>query len=353
MVLATMQQSLRVQQAPSRLCGSPLPAPQTAVRSPVTRWSALQQNSNRTQPKVTEVTSDPVMEGPTAAAKCWCGKSKRSCLTYRKSNAHVRFTGAIQAHTVDRTAYSQKVKQGSGNERVLRYPDGRVRCIRYPLTTTDNEIQSDHVDVTVSYEEDWDPDRWDDIDWPWDTASLWEDAGSSTAAVVTPLPSQPAHEFILQQKTRHTFNSPADLLRTLNAAGYMQAQQDLLQEVQNSYEIHTGSPWIQSRPVFVLVQQQAHSDVPVTYTLKTKVSWTAAEDELSKVLKRRRADGSSLIKLDQLQEGIVLFEDVADAEQYSSYMEAETSAQARCAEHLCTSLWFLLVVYRHWTAYTI
>lgn len=48
-------------------------------------------------------------------------------------------------------------------------------------------------------------------------------------------------------------------------------------------QIHTGSPWIQSRPIFVLVQQQAHSDVPVTYTLKTKVSWTAAEDELSKV----------------------------------------------------------------------
>jgi len=48
-------------------------------------------------------------------------------------------------------------------------------------------------------------------------------------------------------------------------------------------QIHTGSPWIQSRPVFVLVQQQAHHDVPVTYTLKTKVSWTAAEDELSKV----------------------------------------------------------------------
>ena len=48
-------------------------------------------------------------------------------------------------------------------------------------------------------------------------------------------------------------------------------------------QIHTGSPWIQSRPVFVLVQQQPNTDVPLTYTLKTKVSWTAAEDELSKV----------------------------------------------------------------------
>ncbi|DBB13946.1 TPA: hypothetical protein ACH3X3_000925 [Trebouxia sp. C0006] len=77
MLLATMQQSLRVQQAPSRLYGSPLSAPKAAVRSPATRCSALQQNSSRTQPKITEVTSDPVREGPTSAAKCWCGKSKR------------------------------------------------------------------------------------------------------------------------------------------------------------------------------------------------------------------------------------------------------------------------------------
>ncbi len=70
MVLATMQQSLRVQQPPSRLCGSPLSAPQAAVRSPATRCSALQQNSNWTQPKVTEVTCDPVRESPTAVGLC-------------------------------------------------------------------------------------------------------------------------------------------------------------------------------------------------------------------------------------------------------------------------------------------
>ena len=144
------------------------------------------------------------------SAKSLSVRRATHCLTgSRKSNAHVRSVGATQAHTSDRTVYSQKVKQGSGNERVLRYPDGRVRCIRYPLTTTDNKTQSDQVDVTVSYEEDWDPDRWDDIDWPWDTSSLWEGGSSCNAAVVTPLTSQPAHESILQQKvTRMLRQSP-------------------------------------------------------------------------------------------------------------------------------------------------
>ena len=47
------------------------------------------------------------------------------------------------------------------------------------------------------------------------------------------------------------------------------------------------------------------------------------------VLKRRRADGSSLIKVDQLRDGVVLFEDAADAERYSNYLEADTTNQAR------------------------
>ena len=38
-------------------------------------------------------------------------------------------------------------------------------------------------------------------------------------------------------QTRHTFESPADLLRTLNAEGYLRAQQELMKQVQNSYEV--------------------------------------------------------------------------------------------------------------------
>lgn len=42
---------------------------------------------------------------------------------------------------------------------------------------------------------------------------------------------------LLVMQARHTFTSPADLLRTLNAEGYMQAQEELLQQVQTSYEV--------------------------------------------------------------------------------------------------------------------
>lgn len=48
-------------------------------------------------------------------------------------------------------------------------------------------------------------------------------------------------------------------------------------------QIHTECPWLVSRPVFVLIQQQPMIDTPMTYSLRTKVSWTAAESELTKV----------------------------------------------------------------------
>lgn len=126
------------------------------------------------------------------APHCWT-VNRRSCL-------HPRPAGAAHAQTVDRSAYSPKVKQSTGRERVLRYIDGRERCIRYPLTATDIDAQSDQIDVTHSYEEDWDPDRWDDIDWPWEACGLWEGAASGNAVVATPVPAPPVQESQALQK---------------------------------------------------------------------------------------------------------------------------------------------------------
>ena len=181
----------------------------------------------------------------------------RKCATDR------RLKSSTYAYTAGATAYSQADKQHRGKERLLRYPDGRVRCIRYPIIAAEAERLAEQMDPTVSYEEDWDPDRWDDIDWAWDVLSSHDgaSAGAADAAFVRPLPQQaepPPKVRILPQsctwsgdsllllicqlllsvlQTRHTFTSPADLLRTLNAEGYMQAQQELLQQVQTSYEV--------------------------------------------------------------------------------------------------------------------
>ena len=48
-------------------------------------------------------------------------------------------------------------------------------------------------------------------------------------------------------------------------------------------QILEGSPWLQSRPVFVLATQQRNSEQGLTYTLRVRVSKPEAESEISRV----------------------------------------------------------------------
>lgn len=106
--------------------------------------------------------------------------------------AQGRCSGISYAYSAGATAYSP-AKQHSGKERLLRYPDGRVRCIRYPEVSAEAERLAEQLDPTVSYEEDWDPDRWDDINWAWDVLSSQDNASGSAGnpPISRPLPQTP------------------------------------------------------------------------------------------------------------------------------------------------------------------
>jgi hypothetical protein len=88
--------------------------------------------------------------------------------------------------------------------------------------------------------------------------------------------------------------------------------------------------------VFVLAAQQPDGNAGQTYTLRTRVPRRDMEDELAKVLKRRRPDGRSIISVGELRDGIVMFEDEGDAERYGNLLEADGHAEvmiARCDSH--------------------
>lgn len=87
--------------------------------------------------------------------------------------------------------------QNRGGERVLRYPDGRVRHIRYPTINAESEIQPDQFDVTISYDEDWDSDHWDDIDWARDVTSQWDRPATAAADPAARQAASPPSKVIL------------------------------------------------------------------------------------------------------------------------------------------------------------
>lgn len=124
-----------------------------------------------------------------------------------------RYSSVPCAYTAGATAYSQANKEHSGKERLLRYPDGRVRCIRYPEVSAEAERLAEQLDPTVSYEEDWDPDRWDSIDWAWGVLESQDNGSMHT--INTPLPWPLQQTAALPQKVtfQHVQLSDCSLVR--------------------------------------------------------------------------------------------------------------------------------------------
>lgn len=88
-------------------------------------------------------------------------------------------------------------------------------------------------------------------------------------------------------------------------------------------QVLEGCPWVGPKPVYVLALEQPASETGLTYTLRTRVARQEMEDELSRVLGRRRADGSGLIHCSEMRDGVVTFEDDADAERFGQLLEAD------------------------------
>ena len=80
-------------------------------------------------------------------------------------------------------------------------------------------------------------------------------------------------------------STPDELLRYISSKEYKAARAEQLQQVRSSYQLLEGSPWVQTKPLFVLATQHPGSKTGLTFTLRTRVHGKHAEDEVSKVSK--------------------------------------------------------------------
>lgn len=56
-------------------------------------------------------------------------------------------------------------------------------------------------------------------------------------------------------------------------------------------QVHEGSPWVQSRTVYVLVMAQQPLEQALVYSQRTRVGWRDMEDEMTKVKPFLRTKG--------------------------------------------------------------
>ncbi|KAL4437392.1 hypothetical protein ABPG75_004531 [Micractinium tetrahymenae] len=234
-------------------------------------------------------------------------------------------------------------------ERVLRYPDGKERRIRYPLPPAEDPRSEDLTDGC-----------WADS--CWEPREAWRGSFAASAgscglappppapAPATAAPAQPASfvpEKPAEPERPRMPSSPMELLRYLNSPEYRQAQEEQWARVRGSYEVLDQVPWVAPKPLYLLTVEQAPpagsagvaAEAPragLSYSLRTRVARKDAEDELSRVLRRRAPDGGPLIRCSEMKDGVVAFEDEADAERYGQMLEADGDAQvsiARCDSH--------------------
>lgn len=242
-------------------------------------------------------------------------------------------------------------------ERVLRYPNGDERRIRYPLPPSE-DLRSEDLTDGCWADSCWEP----RAQWLGLAGGAGGDVQARAAAATAAVPQQaPAPGGFLPQQQppaeperSQLPASPMELLRYLNSPEYQRSQEEVWARVRGSYEVLDAVPWVAPRPLYLLATEQqeqpsasaaaaaavrfgADAAPGQTYTLRTRVAKDEMEDELSRlVLRRRAADGSPLIRCSEMKDGVVAFEDEADAERYGELLEADGSAQvsvARCDSH--------------------
>lgn len=216
---------------------------------------------------------------------------------------------------------------GATYERILRYPDGRERRIRYPVPSEDPTICGGDE---------------------WETRNVWKASRTRTASKLPSRPTPPQPTAVPKpaapppppdRPPESIPDSPLALLRFLTSDAHKEARRREWEEVKASYEILQGCPWPVPRPLYVIAARQPGSDAGLTHTLRTRLPLTDVENELTRVLRGKAAAdaGNPLIRCSEMVDGVVTFETEEEAERYGELLEqggtAEGVAVARCDSH--------------------
>lgn len=213
-----------------------------------------------------------------------------------------------RSQTRNHADVGKKKRHGGTYERILRYPNGDTRRIRYPVDETEEEPEGDLIGEDLF----------------WVTSDSHDESGVEAASSTTTI-DEPKRQTELP-------TSPAELIRYLNSEEYREAQRDLRRKIRDSYQIMEGCPWVCSRPLYLIaIKNQEGREDPLTYTLPTRVERTGTAQELSKLLKNSKGR-DDIFSVGEVLDGVISFEDRDDGERFRANLEAEGYSEATLVE---------------------
>ncbi|KAI8470622.1 MAG: hypothetical protein J3K34DRAFT_458749 [Monoraphidium minutum] len=252
-------------------------------------------------------------------------------------------------------------------DRVLRYPDGVVRYIRYPVAETQDEdagggggamLEIESLDDAAA--------AWDVATYPGSTrarkaAADAKKAGGGGAAPAAPGPQLPAREGggggggEPTEPAGPSMSETVAYLDSLFGSSYAAAQPKI--DIEHCYQVLDGCPWLVPRPVYVLTLGELRPGSPLaapaapavapdaasaggggggeglvgsTYTLRTKVVQEGASSALAELLGRPHL--ASALEVAHMRDGVVTFECCDAAARFATRMEEEGETQVTVAE---------------------
>ncbi|KAF8072841.1 PARP16 [Scenedesmus sp. PABB004] len=197
-------------------------------------------------------------------------------------------------------------------ERVLRYPSGETRYIRYPIEATLEEEGDEEGGLGG-----------------WDISGLWSGRPTQPGRSQGAAQQQQQQQ---QQPAPPSFQETAAYLEGLFAASY---ESRPLENVEHTYEVLRGCPWVLPRPLFVLALRERGAaledeGVRATYTLRTKVQQEGAAEALAQLLNKQHLAGA--LDVAEMRDGVVAFEAPGDADSFAGLLEEEGHSQVLVAE---------------------
>ncbi|KAI8107102.1 hypothetical protein M9434_001747 [Picochlorum sp. BPE23] len=241
-----------------------------------------------------------------------------------------------------RASSSRCVSGATTCERVLRYPDGHERRIRYPCPMAEEMIVGDvqgHVcDLEEEEEEETSvAEASIDVEYRGDVGTwnrTFEDSWDGSSVV--------GDEVFINKEEEDGLptQSPLELLRFVMSDAYKEKQKNEYEEVKNSFDICHGCPWPVPKAVYTLAVQDARAAAAArVYAPRTRIFQEGVQSEMTMLLEEnRRKNGKvrktkPVIECSSMVDGVVIFQDESQAMAFGKELEKHVGNTVVLAEH--------------------
>lgn len=223
-------------------------------------------------------------------------------------------------------------------ERVLRYPDGHERRIRYPCPRQEEfpvvgDVQGHVCDLEEEEEEKSIAEVSIDVEYRGDVGTwnrTFEDSWDGSSVVVD--------DDVFHTEDGLPTQSPLELLRFVMSDAYKERQKNEYDQVKNSFDVCDGCPWPMPRAVYTLAVQGDHA-VARVYAPRTRISQEGMQSEMTMLLEQNRKKKGNVgktgpvIECSSMVDGVVIFQDESQAVAFGKELEKHVGNKVVLAEH--------------------